>query len=149
MALAEADAYLERECDAIIAGGNIYRYRPFGRGPHGYYCMCGYAAGTAVTTLTDKCFDGAASVVMTPSLNWEYHPEITAITGTGSDKLVSIPTVAKAVNTMVEIVISVGGTPQRQTWRLRSGAAAGGDAGQAAPLDYDPTTNNKHWERVA
>jgi hypothetical protein len=151
MALAEADGYLERECDAVVAGGNVYRYRRFVVSRHGYYCRCGYVAGTAVTTLTDACESdvGFVPAPSQPQLDWEYHPEVNSISsGTGNDRLVSIPTISKAVNAMVEIVISVGGTPQRQTWRLRPGAASGSDPGQAAPLDYDAVTNNKHWERV-
>lgn len=79
-----------------------------------------------------------------------YHSEIVAIlTVDGTPSLQEIATTSLPVTiTLVDIVITVEGSPELQTWRLDSGAANVLDSGQIAPADYNASTNSKHWTRV-
>ena len=84
------------------------------------------------------------------NVRWQYHPEIAfLLTSDGTPALDGLTTAGYfAVESMVEIVISIDGSLERQTWQLLSGAADVGDGGQVAPLDYNGSTNNVHWEKV-
>jgi len=84
------------------------------------------------------------------SVKWEYRPAIAFLkTADGTPALDGLTTAGYYdVESMVEIVISVDGSLERQTWQLLSGAADVGDGGQVAPLDYNGSTNNVHWEKV-
>jgi len=84
------------------------------------------------------------------TVKWQYHPEISfLLTSDGTPALDGLITAGYfAVESLVEIVISVDGSLERQTWQLLNGAADVGDGGQVAPLDYDGSTNNVHWEKV-
>jgi hypothetical protein len=84
------------------------------------------------------------------SVKWQYRPEIAfLLTADGTPALDGIVTVGVfSVDSLLEIVIEVDGSLERQTWKLLTGAADVGDGGQVAPLDYDGSTNNVHWEKV-
>jgi hypothetical protein len=87
--------------------------------------------------------------VAPPALGYEYHPEIVAIlTVDGTPSLQGLPTVSRATNTLVVIVIVVSGTAEEQTWRIEAGPADPLDLGQVAPADYNVVSNNKHWAKV-
>lgn len=81
-------------------------------------------------------------------VRWEYHNEIVALLTSDAtpalDGLVTADTYA--VGTVIEIIIPVEGSLERQTWILQAGAAAGD--GQVAPLDYNSSTNDCHWLKV-
>ena len=83
-------------------------------------------------------------------VRWQYRPEIAfLLTADGTPALDGLTTAGYfAVESLVEIVIEVSGSLERQTWQLLIGAADIGDLGQVAPLDYNATTNNVHWEKV-
>ncbi len=72
-------------------------------------------------------------------------PTITSFTGLDQNDLPYVPTAALDADTGVPYTIRLDG--QTVFIYLDSGAADGADSGQAAPLDYDAETNDKHWTR--
>jgi hypothetical protein len=69
-----------------------------------------------------------------------YDKDIDALTGT-PDALETVPTISLGLKTKINFVID----DSEQSWILKSGPAG---AGEIAPLDYDASTNDKHWTKV-
>lgn len=86
----------------------------------------------------------AMAALLAIDADFVFAKTITALR-TGPFSLEAVATTALAVDTIY--IILIGGYPQ--WWILRAGAADAGDpTGEVAPLDYNGTTNDKHWERA-
>jgi hypothetical protein len=83
----------------------------------------------------------------TAGVIWQFHEEIVSLTGP-EPSLAGLSTVTWAVGSLVEIILIINESRQRQAWNLLPNAADPDDPGQVAPFDFNSSTNNKHWERV-
>lgn len=73
-------------------------------------------------------------------------PSITDLVGGASNDLDSIDTTPLQLGYIVEVLVPVAGTTTWLTYYLKSGPTTGGTPGQVAPVSYNVSTNNKHWE---
>jgi hypothetical protein len=150
----EADDFFAQETNAISAQGQKHYYGKTFKKTKGWDCVSLQPpwSGGAVTMLTETCEDELGWVYPTPTpvpqQVWQYHPEITALLG-APNTLQGLPTRTWLTGSLVEIVITVAGARSRQTWNLLAGPANVADPGQVQPFDYDPVSNNKHWEQVS
>lgn len=158
---AEAEDEMIRQINRWQAQGQHYFYIPFKNPPiaGAWYSTPAYtpqngngSSTPPVTTLTDECECGGGYFpppLPTPVyLGPEYHPEIVSLTGPATPTLAALSTTAKPLGFLVDIILTISGSRQSQRWELRTGAGDPADPGHVAPLDYNATTNNKHWERV-
>lgn len=109
--------------------------------------------GGTVTTLTDACESGLGFVYPDPvsdcgGVKYEYHYEIKSLRGPQLVPLNSLATVCFGIGSIIIIVIDPGTGPERQEYRMVEGPADTNDPGHVQPLDYDATTNSKHWESI-
>jgi hypothetical protein len=89
---------------------------------------------------------GGETMPSTPPISYGvFWPSITGLTGGGSTNVDGIPTINIQVGTIIEVLVTVSGTPQWWTFRLDAGAATLSPPAQIVPPDYNGTTNNKHW----
>jgi hypothetical protein len=171
---AEAEDEIGRQINRLQAQGQHYHYLPFGvtvrRAMHGgvggFWSVPGYVlqgggpdygpvapTGSGVTTISDQCetewgYIPEVPIQPRPAVIWEYHPEIVSLAGPEEPSLKSLDTAARSVSSLVQIVLTIGGSRQEQAYELRSGQADPDDPGMVQPHDWDLATNNKHWERV-
>lgn len=104
-----------------------------------------------MSTLTEDCESDLGWVYpsppQTPQVTWEFHPEVVSVDGL-SLALVELSTVNRMAGSLVQIVIGSSGNRGEQLWQILPGPYDPNDGGSKAPNDYDPNTNNKHWEKV-
>jgi hypothetical protein len=75
-----------------------------------------------------------------------YQPTITTLRGEATS-LEAFPTLNLVSLTLILIVLDVSSALSE--WQLVSGPADTGDTeGQVAPLDYNLSRNNVHWQKV-
>lgn len=140
---------LQVEVDSLTTQGQLLQWKLCSATAG--WCETQPWSGGTVSELTDSCDDELGWVYPTPTptpqVVWQYRPEVTALLG-APHTLQGLPTRTWLPGSLVEIVITVSGTRQRQTWNLLAGPADLTDPGQVRPADYDSATNNKHWEKV-
>ena len=78
-------------------------------------------------------------------VSYWYNPDIIDLA-----TLKAFPTVANMLDSRLDALYNASSniSGQLAVYLLKTGAAAGGDAGQVAPDDYDASTNNVHWLQV-
>jgi hypothetical protein len=151
----DADDMFQQEVDKLAIEGQKLQWNFCKRPYRSPWFETQPFNGGSVTTLTDACeinlgFVYPFSGPTQSGCDTSYHSEIVSLKNAGGTPSLEGQATASlsATCTLIQIVIIVGGSPQVQSWRLDSGAANPLDGGQVAPLDYNATTNNKHWTKV-
>jgi hypothetical protein len=153
VATAAGQEALENLCDEInvqIVNGQRHYYG-YERRYHGTWGITTSQPwpGGWVTTLTEQCDEGGyfpPPITFAPLA--EYAMEVVSLDGPAEPSLISLNTTARALRSLVKVVIDVGGSPQEQDWRLDPGTADATDPGEKQPLDWNLVTNNKKWIKV-
>lgn len=104
-----------------------------------------YKSQTFTVTIVNDVNRGGETVPDLPPLAFGvYLPSITGLTGGASSDLDAVPTVTLRTGYIVQVLIDNGSSDlQWLVFVLTAGAASA--PGDVAPLDYDATSNNRHW----
>lgn len=144
--------YLQSEIDALVAQGQKLKYSFCRRHPVWWESQP-WGGGT-VTTLTDADEENLGWVYPAPpqhpAVAWMYRQDMVGTKASlgASPAIDEIVTRKLLVGSLLEVVLPIAGVRTRRTYQLVQFAADPTDPGQIAPLDYDSTSNNKHWEQV-
>jgi len=150
----KAEGYIRSEIDNLYAQGQKFFYNVY-RGPIGSWCYSQPWSGGTVSTLTDVCDDELGWIYPTPSItpqvSWRYYNLIVALRlSDASPSLDQISTRYLLPDSLAQIVITEGTERTPMTFILEAGASDPLDPnGQVNPIDYNASTNSKHWRRLS